>query len=143
MRHASVVRRLGLAAAAGAGAFLVSNCGGSDGSSGGASPTGPAAAAATSYFKAIDAADGQRACALLTPRAQRTIAQLQSTSCPRAIADAARTQPEVFRGRVLQVVATRRDTATVEVEGAAGRDEVRLERSGRTWRISDAPGLGQ
>lgn len=95
------------------------------------------------YFEAVRGADGEAACATLSPSLRRQVARLQSRPCERALAAEARRLPESLAGYSVREVVLRGRTAQVRVEGqAAGRDELVLERRGGRWLITSAPGLG-
>lgn len=99
-------------------------------------------AAADGYFSAVRRADGRQACGHLTPSLQAAIERLQGASCGRAVGEEARRQPDALAGyRVARVrVSGGRATATLDADGF--EDRLTLERVGKRWLISEAPGLG-
>lgn len=54
----------------------------------------------------------------------------------------ARRLPETLNGYEVLGESASADIATVTVAGLGSRDEISLRRFGKSWRITDAPGLG-
>jgi hypothetical protein len=117
--------------------------GAEDGPTGGSRSSGPVRASVESYFRAVDRADGRAICARLSEGLRRGVARLQSAPCERALADEARRLPESLNAYGIVRVSRTGTIATVALDQAGVRDEMRLKRGERAWRITSAPGLGQ
>ncbi len=111
-----------------------------------------------SYLHAQTSGDGQAACALLTPTAQRQLGTVvlrasnglitsppscqDAVSLVRAVAGASLLDA-LSKAQITQVQ-VRGDKATAEITdgGAFAPQQVSLERSGSSWKIAGVPGLG-
>jgi hypothetical protein len=106
-------------------------------------------AAAAEYAHAFGNGDGDRACSLLTPAAQKEFTERVSTlvgtsDCPEAIEKLqAAAGPNVtgpFQEAKASDPEVTGDTATVTLTAGTGTEEVKLERVDGEWLLTRAPG---
>jgi hypothetical protein len=106
-------------------------------------------AAAADYAHAFGEGDGERACSLLTPAAQKELTERVSTlvgtrDCPEAIQKLQAVAGPNVTGPFQEAKASEPkvtgDTATVTLTAGSGSEEVKLERVDGEWLLTRAPG---
>lgn len=95
------------------------------------------------YFAAVDRADGAAICDTFTRALRRTVEQIQTVGCDKALAHEAKRLPDSLNGYEIVGATVGNDTAYVALDGGEFTDEMRLVREDGKWKIDAAPGLGR